>query len=226
MLNLLEHYIDDSVPRGVFTTNSSLSNKVDPDGSFRPFFGSTVVFSLDGRTKFALAGLQRGLYCEVGHMLAQPLNADTFHMTLHDLVNGSAYSDDLVQNMVRVKAQVLPLLQIWQNKPPLQMRATRTFNLVHTSVVLGLEPSDADSWRQLDRMYQELEAVVPLGYGLTPHITLAYYKPGYYSEADAARLRTALGPSDLELLLPMQAMTYQSFWDMNHYREEVRECFN
>lgn len=219
MLNLLEHYIGNSVPGGVFTTNSSLSNKVDPDGSFRPFFGSTVVFSLDARTKFALAGLQRGLYCEVGQMLAQPLTADTFHMTLHDLVNGSVHSEALVRDMARVKDQVLPLLQIWQNEPPLQMRATRTFNLVHTSVVLGLEPSDADSWRQLDRMYQELEAVVPLGYGLTPHITLAYYKPGSYSEADAARLRATLGPSELELLLPMQALTYQSFWDMNHYRE-------
>ena len=219
MLNLLEHYIGNSVPGGVFTTNSSLSNKVDPDGSFRPFFGSTVVFSLDARTKFALAGLQRGLYCEVGQMLAQPLTADTFHMTLHDLVNGSVHSEALARDMERVKDQVLPLLQIWQNEPPLQMRATRTFNLVHTSVVLGLEPSDADSWRQLDRMYQELEAVVPLGYGLTPHITLAYYKPGSYSEADAARLRAILGPSELELLLPMQALTYQSFWDMNHYRE-------
>ena len=219
MLNLLEHYIGNSVPGGVFTTNSSLSNNVDPDGSFRPFFGSTVVFSLDARTKFALAGLQRGLYCEVGQMLAQPLTADTFHMTLHDLVNGSVHSEALARDMERVKDQVLPLLQIWQNEPPLQMRATRTFNLVHTSVVLGLEPSDADSWRQLDRMYQELEAVVPLGYGLTPHITLAYYKPGSYSEADAARLRATLGPSELELLLPMQALTYQSFWDMNHYRE-------
>lgn len=219
MLNLLEHYIGNSVPGGVFTTNSSLSNKVDPDGSFRPFFGSTVVFSLDARTKFALAGLQRGLYCEVGQMLAQPLTADTFHMTLHDLVNGSVHSEALARDMERVKDQVLPLLQIWQNEPPLQMRATRTFNLVHTSVVLGLEPSDADSWRQLDRMYQELEAVVPLGYGLTPHITLAYYKPGSYSEAGAARLRATLGPSELELLLPMQALTYQSFWDMNHYRE-------
>ena len=221
MLNLLEHYIGNSVPGGVFTTNSSLSNKVDPDGSFRPFFGSTVVFSLDARTKFALAGLQRGLYCEVGQMLAQPLTADTFHMTLHDLVNGSVHSEALARDMERVKDQVLPLLQIWQNEPPLQMRATRTFNLVHTSVVLGLEPSDADSWRQLDRMYQELEAVVPLGYGLTPHITLAYYKPGAYSEADAARLRAALGPSDLEMILPMQALAYQTFWDMNHYRAEA-----
>src|SRR5699024_741804 len=109
--------------------------------------------------------------------------------------NGSVHSEALARDMERVKDQVLPLLQIWQNEPPLQMRATRTFNLVHTSVVLGLEPSDADSWRQLDRMYQELEAVVPLGYGLTPHITLAYYKPGSYSEADAARLRATLGPS-------------------------------
>ena len=182
MLNLLEHYIGNSVPGGVFTTNSSLSNKVDPDGSFRPFFGSTVVFSLDARTKFALAGLQRGLYCEVGQMLAQPLTADTFHMTLHDLVNGSVHSEALARDMERVKDQVLPLLQIWQNEPPLQMRATRTFNLVHTSVVLGLEPSDADSWRQLDRMYQELEAVVPLGYGLTPHIPKALIGQGLHGK--------------------------------------------
>ena len=72
-------------------------------------------------------------------MLAQPLTADTFHMTLHDLVNGSVHSEALARDMERVKDQVLPLLQIWQNEPPLQMRATRTFNLVHTSVVLGLE---------------------------------------------------------------------------------------
>lgn len=222
MLNLLKHYIGDSVPGGVFPTNPSLANKVDPDGSFRPFFGSTVVFSLDEPAKLALAALQRALYREIGHMLAQPLTADTFHMTLHDLVNGPAYTEALVGDMARVKDGVLPLLEMWQSEPPLSMRATRTFNLVHTSVVLGLEPLDAGSWRQLDRIYQALEAVVPLGYGLTPHITLAYYKPGAYSEADAARLRAALGPSDLELILPMQALAYQTFWDMNHYRAEAR----
>lgn len=219
MLNLLEDYIADSVPAGCFTTNPGLTNKVDASGAFRPFFGSTVVFALDDGAKRALAPVQAALHRDIGDLLARPLETDTLHMTLHDLVSGPARTDALVQDMARVQSQVLPLLRAWRKEPALRMRATRIFNLVHTSVVLGLAPAEEESWRQLERMYQALEAVVPLGYGLTPHITLAYYRPGSYSAPDAARLRAALGTAELAVTLPMQALAYQTFSDMNHYQE-------
>lgn len=98
------------------------------------------------------------------------------------------------------------------------MKATWLFNMVNTSIVLGLAPADGDSWRRLEEMYLALESVVPLGYALTPHITMAYFKPGTYSQYDLDFLRKALCPIELDVPLGLDALFYQEFADMNHYR--------
>ena len=217
MLNLLEDYIFRSVPEEDFTTNPNLSGKVDGAGEFRPYFGNTVVFPLDAGTRNALRSLQAALYEAAGEMLARPLEDATFHMTLHDLVHGPALTGELQRQMAETEARVRPLLSQWQDLPPLRMRSTALFNLVHTSVVLGLAPADEMSWQQLDSMYTALETVVPLGYGLTPHVTMAYYKPGTYPKETLDGLRNVLGAVELETTLPMDTLVYQTFTDMNHY---------
>ena len=82
---------------------------------------------------------------------------------------------------------------------------------------MGLAPVDEESWRRLDEMYAALESVVHLGYALTPHITMAYFKPGTYTQYDLNYLRRAMRPVELEVELRVEDLHYQVFQNMNHY---------
>lgn len=219
MLNLLEDYISHSLPeQSEFETNPNLLKKVSRDGSFLPFYGNTVVFLLEDRTKEILSALQSQLYMEAGEMLSQPLHPDTFHMTLHDLVNGTEPTADLCRKMEETKQQTEFLLASWRAQFLLRMKATWLFNMVNTSIVLGLAPADEETAFHLDALYTAMESIVPLGYGLTPHITMAYFRPGRYSPEQLQPLRNALCPIELELELRMDRLVHQTFTDMNHYQ--------
>lgn len=222
MLNILEKDIGKSLPEGL-KTSKGLTEKVDENGDFRPFRGNTTVFLLDGDTEQALKKLQNSLHEVAGYMLAKKLEPSTFHMTLHDLENPSnqAQGDTrtLDERMRQAEESVKPLLEQWKNQPPLKMKASHLFNMVNTSVVLVLEPADKESWRRLDEMYCTLEKVKPLGYALTPHITMAYYRPGVYSAFEAEPLRKLLTAvkQELDVALRPETLVFQNFTDMNHY---------
>lgn len=218
MLNLLEDYIGRSLPEwGDFSTNPNLRKKVDEAGGFLPFYGNTAVFDLSDETKARLRELQEELYRAAGWMLSKKLVPATFHMTLHDLVNGPERSGALCRGMMEAEEKARPILARWRGQPPLRMRTTWLFNMVNTSIVLGLAPADGDSWRRLDEMYTALESVVPLGYALTPHITMAYFRPGTYGPEQVRQLSAALRPVELEITLGMEELALQNFSDMNHY---------
>lgn len=219
MVNTLDDYIRQSLPRcGDFTTNPNSRKKVDDAGNLLPFVGNTVVFLLDEETKEHLRKLQESLYQAAPEMLAKPLQMSAFHMTLHDLVNGTPGQPGLEEYMAFTQTQTEQLLPGWKNRPPLRMKATWLFNMVNTSIVLGLAPTDKESWHRLDEMYMALESVVNLGYALTPHITMAYFRPGSYSREQMQRLSSALKPVELEITLRMEELVFQSFTDMNHYK--------
>lgn len=218
MLNLLDGYIQNSLPeQGDFYTNPNLSKKVDDSGHFLPFFGNTVVFLLDDGTRNRLQYLQEDLYHAAGEMLTDKLDASTFHMTLHDLMNAPKLSGELQSRMLETEKYAKELLMQWQGQPPLRMKTTWPFNMVNTSIVLGLTPADEMSWQRLDEMYLALEKIIPLGYGLTPHITIAYFRPGIITSQQLLSLRKALKPVEWEVLLEMKKLVYQEFTDMNHY---------
>lgn len=218
MINTLDDYICRSMPLwGDFITNPNLRKKVDDGGNLLPFVGNTVVFLLDDDTKEALWKLQESLYRAAPDMLAHPLQMSTFHMTLHDLANGQPDQQGLREHMEDTRAQATRLLSQWKNAPPLQMKATWLFNMVNTSIVLGLAPADESSWHRLDEMYMALESVVHLGYGLTPHITMAYFRPGTYSMERVQRLSAVLRDVEMDITLNMKDLVLQVFTDMNHY---------
>lgn len=218
MIDPLEHYIPHSMPQwGDFSTRDSLCKKVDQEGHLLPYVGNTVVFLLDDDTKAQLHRLQQSLYDAAGEMLAEPLQMSTFHMTLHDLANGVPDQQGLGDWMAYTQEQAARILSGWKDFRPIRMKATRLFNMVSTSIVLGLAPADEDSWGRLDEMYMTLEGVVNLGYALTPHITMGYFKPGTYSQEQVRRLNQVLDAVDLEITLYPENLVLQNFSDMNHY---------
>ena len=218
MINTLDDYICRSLPqRGEFTTNPNLRKKVDEEGNLLPFAGNTVVFLLDDDTKEKLRQIQKMLYCAAPDMLAEPLQMSAFHMTLHDLANGTPDQPGLQDYMDYTRQRVSRILPGWKNAPPLRMKTTWIFNMVNTSLVLGLTPADGESWRRLDEMYTQLEDVVHLGYAMTPHITMGYFRRGTYSEEQVRRLAAALRKVELDITLDMKNLVLQEFSDMNHY---------
>lgn len=211
MINILSDYYPDSIPQ-VLTTSGGAREKVDDTGALRPFPGNTVVFLLDEDTKTALQRIQARLHEKCGDLLAQPLEMSTFHMTLHDLANGA-----LLLQQEEMAAQAKAALDEIRalHLPPIPMKATWTFNMVSTSIVLGLEPEGEAAWAQLDSLYERFQKIRPLSYGLTPHITMAYFRPGVYE--DTAALRQAVGPVELYLELDMEKLVLQDFDHMNAY---------
>ncbi|MGN1249862.1 MAG: NADAR domain-containing protein [Candidatus Spyradocola sp.] len=227
MINTLEDYICRSMPLGQdFATHPNLRMKVDAEGRLLPFLGNTVIFLLNDDTKQKLRELQASLYQAAPEMLAQPLQASTFHMTLHDLANGTPDQPGLRDSMRDTQQRASRLLSYWKDNPPLRMKTTWLFNMVNTSIVLGLAPADEDSLRRLDDMYTALEGVVRLGYALTPHITLAYFRPGVYGQETVSRLQSALRPVALEIELRPEQLVLQNFTDMNHYETARQDCID
>ena len=221
MINLLDDYIWRSLPmQSNFLTNPNLCKKVDIKGQILPFYGNTVAFDLDEATKKGLLSLQEKLYRKAGWMLSQRIDPATFHMTLHDLVNAPELTDDLKCRMLEAEVKAKSIMETWKEQPPLRMKTTWLFNMVNTSIVLGLAPVDEESWRRLDEMYVALESVVHLGYALTPHITMAYFKPGTYTQYDLNYLRRAMHPVELEVELRLEDLHYQVFQNMNHYENK------
>lgn len=218
MINLLDGYIQNSLPEsGDFLTNQNLRMKVNEEGQLLPFFGNTTVFLLSDAIKDSLKLLQEELYVTAGEILAQKLNPETFHVTLHDLVNGLQLDPCLSRRMADTEQKTKALLKNWRGNSQIRMNTTWLFNMVNTSVVLGLAPANEESRNMLTEMYTALETVVPLGYGLTPHITMAYYRPGSYSCRDVQKLKKSMGPVDMEITLKLDDLVYQEFSDMNHY---------
>ena len=218
MINTLDDYICHSLPLwGDFTTNPNLRKKVDDIGNLLPFMGNTVVFLLDDDTKDKLRQLREELYRAAPDMLANPLQMSTFHMTLHDLANGTPDQPGLDDYMRFAQEKVSQILPGWKDSLPLRMKTTWLCNMVNTSIVLGLKPADGESWCRLDEMYTTLEDVVRLGYALTPHITMGYFLPGTYSSEQVQRLSGVLRNVELDITLDMKNLVLQEFHDMNHY---------
>ena len=204
-----EGFSRNSLPlQGDFCTSPGLGQKVDGTGWFKPYRGNTVIFRLGdveykqqkgrhspAKMQAQIEGIKTRLYARCGNMLAEPLPQCTFHITLHDLQSeGGAGSPEFIDQMEKSGRKAREIISGFRKyfHEPLRLRGTWVFNLVNTSIVLGFRPEDEDSCRRLMAMYQELQAAAFLPYPLTPHVTLAYYRPGAYGQEDLERLRQFL----------------------------------
>jgi len=225
-------FIWDSIPReGEFWTSDSVERKVYPEwepdqGKLKQFFGNTMVFQLNDDEISYVKDIQDRLKSDCKEFLAEPLVSSTFHMTLHDLVN----SDNYFEIERQVKATGFAAISILERLkrmeiPPIYMESTCVFNMNSTSVVLGLKPADEESCRWLMLLFELFQSVVGLKNPLTPHITLAYYRPGKYKAEVLEPLRVIIDEvkqkEKLRLKLDITRLVYQEFFSMNHYVEKT-----
>lgn len=212
----------DSLPHsGPLTTNPNLAQKVSPAGVPEPFMGSTVVFTLPDEIKDVIGCIQDVLYESCGDILAEPLAKSSFHITLHDLVNGKP-SPGLERRIRDIRERASgQVREIAARGGTVRLHSTYLFNMVNTSMVLGFAPADEESCGKLMGYYEALQDVVCLGYPLTPHVTLAYFRPGTIGEEPLSRLRQAVDRINSRekvcFELPVSRLEYQLFSSMNCY---------
>lgn len=183
-----------------------------------------MIFDLTDADKDWLTGIQRALYTACGTLLAEPLDPTSFHITLHDLNNGTD-AEAVAAAMARSGEGVRSLLASLPGDWVASVRPTAVFSMVNTSVVLGFEPVDEACCAALMGLYGAFEQVVPLGYPLTPHVTLAYYRPTTGDGEMLRLLRKAL--ADVQERITPRTLTlahprYCTFTDMNHYTMQDR----
>lgn len=201
-----------------FAGNPSIAQKVDENNAFRKFYGDTIVFDLDDATKETLAKYVEKLYEMVPECFCEKLIANTYHMTLHDLSN-SPLLDEVAAEVFDNELKVLELKKN-VDVCKIKMKSKCIFNMVNTSLVLGLYPADEEEYDKLMKLYVLFNEVKELSYPLTPHVTLAYFNVNGFSAEAAAKLEKIvceLNDCELEVELDVRNLYYQKFGSMNDY---------
>ncbi|MBD5534963.1 MAG: ligT like phosphoesterase [Lachnospiraceae bacterium] len=204
-----------------FRGNPSILQKVDLDNMFRDFYGDTVVFTLDERTKETLNEYVELLYRSVSECFCERLTPDTFHMTLHDLSNSPSLQN-VAEELSENKRKIMDKIEEIQKtgKAEIKMKSKYIFNMVDTSLVLGLYPAGEDAYHRLIELYSIFDTVKKLNYPFTPHITLAYYNTNGFDLRAARILENTvrhLNHNEIEINLDMNHLYYQKFKSMNDY---------
>lgn len=162
-----------------FMTAPGVKKKFYNDGSFRSFYGDTIVFGLSEDAKRDIYDIQASLYDVAGAMLAQELPKNTLHITLHDL-SAAAQLGEVEPVIQQHKAQLEGKLTELKNQGWIDLKARGIVSMVSSSLVMLFEPADEKAHDVIQDMYQSIDDMCPLSYPLTLHSTLAYYKPGVY----------------------------------------------
>ena len=224
------NYIWNRLAQEGFHTAPGCAAKVDTGGRLLPFYGNTTVFDLSQDDIAWLTALQDALYDGCGEWLSHRLRPQTFHITLHDLLNGTdwqAIEGDVQRTLIHAR-QVVD--EIRASYPwGIHVRAKCLMNMVNTSVVLVFEPEDEANCRALMEMHARLQAVVPLSYPLTPHVTLAYFRPGAIDAEQTARLQAVFDAAQTGgriMHLDVARLNACTFTDMNHYHVEQENAFD
>ncbi|MDE7300093.1 MAG: hypothetical protein K2N94_14955 [Lachnospiraceae bacterium] len=206
---------------GYFRGSPSISQKVARDNTFRNFYGDTIVFALDDTMKEKAAEYAEILHRSAPECFCERLAPDTFHVTLHDLSNSPVLRDvaeELFENEYRVIEKAKEIKE--HEKVKIKMKSKAIFNMVDTSLVMGLYPADKDEYRRLMELYLIFDDVKKLNYPFTPHITLAYYNINGFDLSVAGILEDTvnqLNHNEMETELNVRNLYYQKFRSMNDY---------
>ena len=206
-------------PNGSLVTKPLLVEKVAGSGKLLPFFGNTMIFDLPEEVQLQIARMQLLLHHRCGPLLAEPLAPATLHMTLHDLLNGvdaEALAAPVRQTGEQARA-VLAALR-GEKLPPVRLTSTCAFNMTCGSVALGFAPDTEADCARIMGMHARFQEVVALDYPLTPHVTLAYYKPGTHDTALLEAALAAINRLDkVHIEVSADCLHYYCFTDMNTY---------
>lgn len=202
-----------------FSLMPKLSEKVSEDGSFKSFYGDTTVFDLDIKTKKKINSFVEKLYDGNLPFLAERIKESTFHITLHDLsssVSLSTVAEECFLNEITLRK----LTDGKRINKKIKFKTTFAFNMVNTSLVLGVVPKTEKDYISLMELYSVVDKVKSLPYCLTPHITLAYYRPVKTDKSEIEKLKllvSEFNQDNFDIVVSKKNLYYQKFESMNDY---------
>ena len=209
---------------GDFSVSPSVALKVDRDNSFRRFYGDTVVFALDDSVKEHLARHVDRLYRAAPKCFCQRLVPQTFHVTLHDLSN-SPNLCDVAEEVFRNELEMLERRDELRRllSARIRVKGNYVFNMVGTSLVLGVYPASEADYERLMQLYSLVDGVKQLSYPLTPHVTLAYYNVDGFDAKSARALEKEVNRINAEkgIEFELGKLYYQKFVSMNDYIDVI-----
>lgn len=204
-----------------FDPDERVYEKVNRSNGFKPFYGDTVVFDLDRRTKAKIAGIIDRLYEIAPECFCEKIKEETIHMTLHDL-SASDKLENVASEAFDNEVKLLRVLKDNPQKPvTIKMKTNFIINMVSTSLVLALVPENEAEWNKLQQLYDLINQVKVCPYPfLTPHITLAYFNYNGFDASSADKLKAKvyeLNQNRFDVTLQTNKLYYQKFVSMNDY---------
>ena len=172
-----ERFQQRSVPEeDIFGLAPAVRAKVEAGtGAWRPFYGSTVAYFLEPAARHLVDRVTDNLYAYCGDSLSARLPAESYHVTLHDLRSAEKL-DDVASAVFLDTRRTGSMISTAHNVGDVRLLCTSVFNLMNTSVAVGLVPVSDDDCERLHVARGIFDEIVPSGH-FTPHITLAYYRP-------------------------------------------------
>ena len=212
--------------QGRMPTDPNLARMVDPAGRFLPTPGLAAVFR-PGKFLSGIISLMKDMVyeqLEESHMLADPLPASSLHMTVHEM---AAPGGDVRESLETAQRITEEIRRVYAGRR-IVLHADRIVNMLSGSLALLLEPEGEEDWNILTDIYRRYDRVVPLPYPLTPHITLAYFRPGMLDGdrlGEAVRYMQVEGEK-LDFAFDMDSLTVQRYTDLTDFRDvPFRICF-
>lgn len=221
---------------GLYNTRPELEEKVDVEGHFLPYTGSTVVFRMGPRSLLIIEIMKQLLHQNIDEIcLAEPLPIDTMHMTLHDLISPSFakthhrdYSK-VVTESIDSSIQIVEGIRADFPKRTIHLVADRIVNMASTSVALLLRSASEQDYEFLMRLYQRFDKIHKLPYPFLPHVTLAYFRPGQIDGDEIGRVVDVIQIKDAyapEFSFHTEDITAQKYYSMKQYVDvPQRICF-
>jgi len=203
----------------------SLIKKVNNNGTFKPYFGDTIVINSGENEIYRLEKYQDYLYSAIPALLSEPLNPSEFHITIHDLTSSpekNSIEKNMEENRQKCKERFRKLSDYFKTHPEertVDIKSTYIYPCCNISIVMGFVPATEKDFRIIMNLYNLFDEVVYLDYWLRMHITLSYFKPFEFRGEQIQRLYkslTSLNPN-LSVSMDLMDIVYERFDDMNKY---------
>ena len=203
-----------------------LQAKVSSQGKMQGFYGDTIVYPFNEKQINTYFQIQKEILSQVD-FLAEPLDVNSFHITIHDLVNGkdqNVLKNEMKENtkqVERIFTRLRSYLERFPEHSQVKLEATYYYPSFRTTFLLGFIPVDDYNFRKLINVYNLFEEVKYLDYWFRPHLTFAYFKPVKPSHQQIKNLWQIfdrLNPPKLYIDMDLNDIAYQHFEHMNDYK--------
>lgn len=217
-INNLKEYREESfrLLEKEWNPKKELFEKVDENGNYKKFEGDTIVFTLDKSDIEKVSNVQKALYSKLHNLLARPLSMQYFHMTLHDLCNFTTTND--IQGCIEKNKKIIP--SIFKKLPKHDVIKMKSIGLYNGGSAIGIMFAPVDEKiNTLFNIRKLFDSIIEQKEMYIPHVTLGYYLPHEYSDLERKKLLSVLVNTkvQIEISLKLSKLTYQIFYDMDHY---------